>query len=324
MQSVEGAASVGLSVFWVIGGDGTRMFSMKHPPIRTRERMVGAWSTGRGTGVGDPRYEGRRWVYTQLSGGTGGLSVGINLTPGRECDYRCRYCAVRKESTREPEPIDGHLLARELEATLESIRTGAVFRSPAYLRLPGDLRALGQVLLSGEGEPTLCPNFLEVVETLIHARARGRHPFFRLILETNGSGLDRAEVIEGIGHFTAHDEVWLKLDAGTGERFRQVNGAGIPFDRVLARILDLGRRRPVVIHSLFVKLDGHPPSETEIAAYLRRLNDLRERGAVISRVQITSVIRPPPDPECTPLPLGSLSEIARRVRREVGIDAEVF
>lgn len=223
-----------------------------------------------------------------------------------------------------PEPIDGGLLTRELEETLEAIRSGAVFRHPVYRRIPGELRTVGKVLLSGEGEPTLCPNFLEIIETVIQVRALGRHPFFRIVLETNGSGLDREQVLEGIGHFTSQDEVWIKLDAGTGERFRQINGVGIPFDRVLSRILGLGRRRPVVIHSLFANLDGSPPSKTEISDYLRCLTDLRSGGAVIGRVQIQSVSHLPADSGCVHLPLGTLSDIARRVRLEVGIEAEVF
>ena len=297
---------------------------MKSPSTQTQERSVGTLAPGRGIGVAGHRYEGQRWIYTQFSGRTRGLSVGINLTPGRECDYRCRYCDLPKGDRQLPDSIDGDLLGQELEETLEAIRTGAVFRNPAYLRLPGELRTLGQVMLSGEGEPTLCPNFVEVVETLIHVRARGRHPFFRLVLETNGSGLDRAEVIDGLGHFTSQDEVWVKLDAGTDERFRRINGVEIPLDRVLSRILNLGRRRPVVIHSLFANLEGCPPSRAEVAAYLQCLSHLRARGAVISRVQVYSVAHPPPNSGCTHLPLESLSEIARRVRSEVGVEAEVF
>jgi wyosine [tRNA(Phe)-imidazoG37] synthetase (radical SAM superfamily) len=298
--------------------------SMKSPSTRRPASTVRFPVAVPATGLPDHRYDGRRWVYTHFSGRTRGLSVGINLTPGSECDYRCRYCAVPRISFKEPESVDGGLLAREFEETLAAIRSGAVFRSPPYLRIPGELRTLGRVLLSGEGEPTLCPNFAEIIEMLIQIRALGGHPFFRLVLETNGSGLERAQVVEGLGHFTSRDEVWVKLDAGNAERFHRINGVDMPFDRVLSRILGLGRRRPVVIHSLFDNLDGHAPSRTDISDYLRCLIDLRAGGALISRVQIQSASHLPADSRGAHLPLGILSDIARQVRREVGIDAEVF
>ncbi len=281
-------------------------------PARRSDRSVGR------------DYQGRRWVYTQLSGQARGLTVGINLSPEGACDYRCRYCRAAEGAPLGPTPVDGVELARELEETLESIRTGHAFHQAPYLRFPQEWRTLSQVMLSGEGEPTLCPNFVEVVEKLIHARARGRYPFFKLVLETNGSGLDRPEVRQGLDLFIAQDEIWMKLDAGTEERFRFIAGVDQPFQGVLARILALGRQRPVVIHSLFASMAGVPPCRSEISAYLRCLGEMREHGAMLQRVQIYSVAKGAGSSEVSHLPLGSLSEIARQVRREVGVDAEVF
>jgi wyosine [tRNA(Phe)-imidazoG37] synthetase (radical SAM superfamily) len=298
--------------------------SMKPFPTDPIEGTRSARSTRRPERPVGRDYQGRHWVYTQLSGQTRGLSVGVNLSPDGVCDYRCRYCRTAGQSDLGPIPVDGGELARELEETLESIRTGHAFNQPAYRRYPAEWRTLSQVMLSGEGEPTLCPNFVEVVEKLIHARARGRYPFFKLVLETNGSGLDRSEVREGLDLFTAQDEVWVKLDAGTEDRFRLVAGVDLPFQGVLARILSLARQRPVVIHSLFASVAGVPPCRSEISAYLRCLTELRDQGAMLQRVQIYSVTHYGTASDFSHLPLSSLSEIARQVRREVGVEAEVF
>jgi hypothetical protein len=179
-------------------------------------------------------------------------------------------------------------------------------------------------MLSGEGEPTLCPNFVDVVETLVHARSRGRYPFFKMVLETNGSGLERPEVQQALELFIERDEVWVKLDAGTDQQFHFMSGVDLPFSGVLSRILELGRRRPVVIQSLFARVNGSPPTGCEIDAYLGRLSQLQEQGAVIQRVQIHSVMNSIESSRCSHLPLASLSEIARLVRRKVGVEAEVF
>ena len=58
-------------------------------------------------------------------------------------------------------------------------------------------------------------------------------------------------------------EVWAKLDAGTEEYYRRVERTTIPLARVLENITTVARTQPVVIQSLFLKLDGEGPSPTE-------------------------------------------------------------
>ena len=300
------------------------MTSMKSKPMESKKgsRRVRLVQFAGRTGGRD--YHGRSWVYMLLSGQTRGLSLGVNLSPSGVCDYRCPYCDTPKATALDLVPVDVPGLASELEATLEFIASGQVLRQPGYSRFPPELLTLRQVMLSGEGEPTLCPNFVDVVETLVHARSRGRYPFFKLVLETNGSGLERPEVQQALELFIERDEVWVKLDAGTDQQFQFMSGVDMPFSGVLSRILELGRRRPVVIQSLFARVNGSPPTGCEIDAYLGRLSQLQEQGAVIQRVQIHSVMNSIASSRCSHLPLASLSEIARLVRRKVGVEAEVF
>ena len=64
--------------------------------------------------------------------------------------------------------------------------------------------------------------------------------------------------------------------------------------------------------------------EEEIEEYIRRLVELKEQGANISLVQIYSADRPAARDGCGHLPLKTLSQIARRVKQEAGLNAEVF
>jgi len=187
-----------------------------------------------------------------------------------------------------------------------------------------ELLQLRHVTLSGDGEPTLCPNFVEAVLAVMHARAVGKFPFFKIVLLTNASGLGLPEVQHGLECFTQQDEIWAKLDAGTQAYMDKVNRPGCTLDRILANILFVSRQRPVIIQSLFPLLNGEEPPAEEIEQYVQRLCELKRAGGQISLVQIYSATRPTPHSECGHLSLRTLSRIARRVREVAGLNAEVF
>jgi hypothetical protein len=145
-----------------------------------------------------------------------------------------------------------------------------------------------------------------------------------MVLLTNATGLHLPETRAGLDCFTREDEVWAKLEAGSEEYFRMVNRPDCSLDTVLERILELARRRPVVIQSLFPSMDGNGPGAVEIERYAARLLALKEAGANIPLVQIYSATRQPPNPACGHLPLKTLSDIARRVRAQTGLRLEVY
>jgi wyosine [tRNA(Phe)-imidazoG37] synthetase (radical SAM superfamily) len=277
------------------------------------------------TAFGYPRdFLDNRFVYAVVSPRAGGLSVGVNLNPDKFCNFDCVYCEVnRKEPARETS-LDVGVMATELERTLELLGSGRIRERPRYQSLPAELLKLRHVALSGDGEPTLCPKFVEAMETVVHLRSRGQFPFFKLVLVTNASFLDRVEVVEGLGLFTPSDEVWAKLEAGTQDYMTRVNKADFTIEKILANILCLARQRPVIIQSLFPAINGEGPPANEIEAYAQRLKELKDAGAQIPLVQIYSATRPTAHSECGHLPLKVLSAIARRVRDVTGLKAEVF
>jgi wyosine [tRNA(Phe)-imidazoG37] synthetase (radical SAM superfamily) len=215
-------------------------------------------------------------------------------------------------------------MAEELKGLLGFIRDGLLEKEPPYRNLPKHLLELRQVALSGDGEPTLTPNFLEAIETVIHVRATSKPPPFKLVLITNGSGLDRPQVQTALKRFVASDEVWIKLDGGSETYLERINRSSIPLDRILCNTLKLAQQRPVVIQSLFPEFKGERPNEAEIYQYANRLKELKAQGAQIQLVQIYSAMRPSVNSECRHLPLKDLMQIARTVRTRTGLRAEVF
>lgn len=244
------------------------------------------------------------------------------MNPDKNCNFNCIYCEVHRNG--EPRlQLDVEQMAEELKSTLSMVQAERLRERPWYRNLPDELLQLRHVALSGDGEPTLSPRFAEALQAVVHVRALGGYPF-KLVLITNGTGLDLPHVLNGLKHFTRTDEIWIKLDGGTHAYLNHINRADIPLEKILSNILLIGRQRPVVIQSLFPSLHGEEPPLEEIEQYAQRLLEMKNGGAHISLVQIYSATRPSARSQCTHLPLRVLSRIANTVRQNTGLHAEVF
>ena len=265
---------------------------------------------------------GNRFVYAVISSRARGLSLGVNVNPDKECNFDCSYCEVDRRQPSGEKKLDVDVMAAELHKTIAYIQSGKLAARAYYRSLPRELLQLRQVALSGDGEPTLADNFVEVVKAVARVRALG--DFFKIVLITNGTGLDRPEVLRGLKLLTGSDEIWIKLDGGTQTFIDKVNRPDGPMRKVLANITLIGRQRPVIIQSLFPAVNGDEPPFEEIQQYALRLKELKVEGAQISMVQIYSAARPGVNAEWGHLPLRVLSQIAQTVRQLTGLRAEVF
>jgi wyosine [tRNA(Phe)-imidazoG37] synthetase (radical SAM superfamily) len=287
------------------------------------EHFTAAETTAHEVAFGYPRdFLENKFVYLVVSPRAHGLSLGVNLNPVVTCNLNCLYCEVDRAPTKQAAAFDVHRMAMELGETLELAQGGWLRQWPRYAKLPAELLTVRHVALSGDGEPTLSPNFVQATRAVVNLRHQGRK--FKTVLVTNSTALDRPQVREGLGLLAQQDEVWAKLDGGTQDYLNRVNGSTISLEKILHNILLVGRQRPVVIQSLFPAIDGDEPPPAEIEEYAQRLKELKAAGAEISLVQIYSATRPMLRPGCTHLPLKTLMDIARTVRRVAGVRAEVF
>jgi wyosine [tRNA(Phe)-imidazoG37] synthetase (radical SAM superfamily) len=270
------------------------------------------------------QFLGNRFVYAVVSPRAHGLSIGVNLNPNKSCNFDCEYCEVDRTAPSFDDPLDVDVMAGELQYTLSLVYSGELQNVRHFQNVPADLLKLQQVALSGDGEPTLSPYFLDAVRAVVHIRALGKFPFFKIVLVTNASGLDLPHVQDGLKLFTQEDEIWAKLEAGTQHYMEEVNRPDCLLDKILDNILLVARRRPVIIQSLFPLLNHEEPSAEEIEQYTQRLRELKQAGAQIPLVQIYSASRPAARAGCGHLPLKSLSRIAQYVRESTGLKAEVF
>ncbi len=278
------------------------------------------------TAFGCPReFHNNKYVYTVISPRAKGLSVGVNLNPTGCCNFDCLYCEVPNRSQNSEAPVDVAVMMEELQGIMTMVSNGTLMRLPYYSQLPDSLLELKHISLSGDGEPTLSPNFLEVVQSLVHFRALRMFPFFKLVLITNGTQLKDNQIVQGIQLLEdSQDEVWIKFDAGTQGRMEYINGFDGPIEGIMENILTIAKSRPVVLQSLQTSINGEEPSRQEIDALASRVAGLKRSGAKISEIQIYSATRPVWCQEIGHLKLKTLSGIAQTIQRKSGVRALVY
>lgn len=284
-----------------------------------------------------------KFVYPVLSRRSKGISIGVNLNPDKVCNFDCIYCQVDRRSEAETRFVETDRLLGELDHMLGLVTSGRLFEEEPFRDVPADRRRLNDIAFSGDGEPTTFKNFDEIIASVVelkrhHAEgvagagptgSSGVPPVHqldqvKLVLITNASMFHRPAVERGLKLLDEnHGEIWAKLEAGTDAYYQLVERTKIPFQQILDNITAAAKVRPVVIQSLFMRIQGEPPSESEIDAFCGRLRDILSAGGKIQLVQVYTVARPPAESFVTPLTADELEGIAAKIRR-LGIAAEVF
>jgi len=270
-------------------------------------------------------WKDNRYVYAVVSRRSKGVSVGINLNPGKECNFDCIYCQVNRHIPASTRKVDLQALEAELDLLLEAEKNGSLYRDPPFDLLAPSERGVRDIAFSGDGEPTTFPHFSDAVRIAALARNRfGLHPA-KLILLTDAAYLHKPAVKAALDLLDANNgEIWAKLDAGTEKYFRIVNRPNVTLERIVRNILDAARVRPVTIQSLWFRIEGAPPPSEEIEAYCARLNEMMSAGGKFSLLQLYTIAREPAEPSASSLSNPELDSLAASVRARVPVPVEVF
>ena len=267
---------------------------------------------------------GMRYVYPVVSRRAGGVSVGVNLNPNSACNWRCIYCQVPDLTRGGPPPIDLARLEDELKRMLGDIVEGGFMTQ----HVPEDVRRLNDVALSGNGEPTSAPEFPDAVDVI----GRGIESFdlkgrIKLVLITNGSLVHKGYVQEGLRRMAElNGEVWYKLDRATREGIRLVNNAEIEPERVFMNLRIAAGLCPTWLQTCLFALDGSPPPEDELAAYLELLTRVRSEAVPLEGVLLYGLARPSLQPEAgrlSNLPRQWMEDFAGRIRESSGLSVRL-
>jgi wyosine [tRNA(Phe)-imidazoG37] synthetase (radical SAM superfamily) len=266
-----------------------------------------------------------RFVYPVLSRRSGGISLGVNLNPDKICNFDCIYCQVDRTRQSETRFVEIDALLEELDRALTYVTSGQIYATEKFQSTPQHLRRLNDIAFSGDGEPTTYSNFDQIIAACAEVKRRHALDDVKMVLITNASMFHRPHVERGLAILDAnHGEIWAKLDAGTEDYYHLVERTPIPFRRILDNITAAARVRPLVIQSLFMRIDGEPPSADELNAFCDRLNEIAAAGRKISLVQIYTVARRPAEGFVTPLADGEVDAIVSLVRTTTSLHAEPY
>jgi wyosine [tRNA(Phe)-imidazoG37] synthetase (radical SAM superfamily) len=239
---------------------------------------------------------GLTYVYPVLSRRSQGLSIGINLNPNNACNWACLYCQVPNLIRGSAPTVDVELLKQELRSLLESQRSGAL---ACQFELTPEEAPIRDIALSGNGEPTSCPNFAEVTRVIgMIAEEFDLLGRIKLVLITNGSLLDRPNVQEGLRQWgKMGGEAWFKLDRGTSKGIEQLNQTRIRLDRVERNLKICCGILPTFIQTCLITLDGAPPPKEDTEGYIRLLRSLVESEPTPAGVLLYGLARPSLQPQ---------------------------
>lgn len=239
-----------------------------------------------------------------------GNSLGVNLMPviGKICTFNCVYCECGWNPEKRNERP--HLATpQEYEQTLEN----------ALKELVGTTKEPDSITFSGNGEPTLHPDFPEIID--ITVRLRDRYvPKAVISVLTNGTRIHDEKIFKALHKV---DNNICKLDGGTIDTINKVNLPNVKIN-LEQYIEDLQRfDGQVVIQTLFLRGEHNGEiidntTEEEINLWLDHLKKIKPRKTMIYVID-----RETPEKNLEKLSKEEMSSIAERVK-SLGFNVEYY
>jgi wyosine [tRNA(Phe)-imidazoG37] synthetase (radical SAM superfamily) len=244
-------------------------------------------------------------IYGPIQSRRLGRSLGINLSPAEKklCSFNCIYCHYG--------------WTQRLSTDFEPYRKDLPARKDVYTAVEKSLQSsLGfdYITFSGNGEPSLHPDFPDIVDDVIALRDRYR-PEAKTGLLSNSTGLVHEPVRKAASKI---DFPMFKLDAGTEQTFTAINrpAKGVEFGAIVHNLVSMSN---ILIQSVLVDGDPSNITEDELDAYFELLRLIKPR-----EVHVYSIDRPVPKMDIKLVPPEDLDRIAEEGRKRTGIPIIAF
>jgi len=238
---------------------------------------------------------GLKYVYPVISRRVGGLSIGINFNTNNSCNWRCIYCQVPDLKIGVAPEIDFRLLEQELRFFLDYVLNGDFYD---HFSVDRDNRAIKDIAIAGNGEPTSLKKFSEAV-TLIGkiAEESGVFPGSDYVLITNGSLLHQTRVQHGLMQLREFGgQVWFKLDSATEEGKRFINNSAQSCAAGLRNLILSAKLCPTKLQICLFDYDKQGLLAKERHAFLALLKTIKQETNV-RQVMLYTIARLSLQPE---------------------------
>ena len=239
-----------------------------------------------------------------------GVSLGINLMPddGKVCSFDCLYCEAGFNS--QGKGTTGLPLRRQVHTQLE-----------AKLReMHANGEPLDVITFSGNGEPTLHPDFPDIIEDTLALRDTF-YPDAKVSVLTNSTMIFKPEVAAAL---KKADNNILKLDSaidGTMRLIDRPNSKDFTVDKVIEALRQFEGTGIIQTMMLRGSHDGKTVDNTtdeEIQALIEAYKRIKPR-----EIMIYSLDRSTPEEKLVKVEKEELQSIGKRIEAETGIKVQV-
>lgn len=232
-----------------------------------------------------------------------GASLGINLSPvdGKVCSFDCLYCEAGYNSQG---PGKSGLPSRESVRTLLEEKLKAMAKVSAPLDV---------ITFSGNGEPTLHPEFDGIVDDTVVLRDK-YYPQAKISVLCNSTRLDNEEVCRGL---LKVDNCILKLDSALTPTMRLIDRPASPSftcEYLIPQLKKFGDQCIIQTMMLRGNHDGKHIDNTtpeEIKALIEAYKTIGP-----AEVMLYSIDRPTPESDLQKVEKEELEAIADQIRKE--------
>lgn len=238
-----------------------------------------------------------------------GTSLGVNLSPvdGKVCSFDCVYCEAgyNSQGTGKSGLPSREDVARQLESKLKEMSASG--------------EPLDVITFSGNGEPTMHPDFEGVIDDTLALRDR-YYPGAKVSVLCNSTRLDREGVVNGLRKV---DNCILKLDSALTPTMRLIDqpvSKTFTCEYVIPQLEAFGDKCIIQTMMLRGNHDGKHIDNTtpgEVDALIEAYKRIKPR-----EVMLYSIDRATPESDLQKVEREELESIACRMR-DAGITVQV-
>ncbi len=232
-----------------------------------------------------------------------GISLGINLLPteSKLCNFNCIYCECGWTPDKKELKADWHprnIVKQKLTEMLSS--------------MIAESKALDVITYAGNGEPTMHPEFEEIIDDTIQLRDN-YFPDARIAVLSNATQIHKPQIIDALKK--VEDNI-LKLDSAFPETVKLLNNPQgfYKIENIVKNMKQFDR--DFTLQTMFVKGDYNGKivdntTDKEFHAWFEIVKELKPKT-----IMIYTIARDTPSPDLVKVSYEELKQICNKLEKE--------